>query len=430
MTDVNPLLNSTLAGQIAQKLDAADGTKDGKIEKSIWDAFAKEHGGKTIKESIDVESAMNSITTYVVKGAKSSGKGINDLAQEWLNKDYAPATESGTGAAEGASAGDKSGEAGAAQGAAAAAEEEKAPAAEETTPENTTNSVQKDFDSVKVNIWRKQLSEITKAQKEAQAIVKELKALEQEDRAAKAGKPGAKMLNNPQGRDKLINILKRINKNNVVYVVHSFPQIATMIDDIDLMGAGLDQNDVYKYVLKHLVNKAKELKLPTKYHGECMKMSLDEMKKTIKDLKTKILDANNRQVRVVNQFNKDLPKIRKTFDDANRFLAEVANMNPKPAIDSGHNEEGDYDWKQANLPDGRWIEVQYDKNGEITRIMISHDTTPNKNSDGSTYDGADVEYTKDKAKYDTYQNNSAWEGSITSGYDFEKLKAVAKKIFG
>ena len=418
MTDVNPLQNSTLAGQIAQKLDAADGTKDGKIEKSIWDAFAKEHGGKTIKESIDVESAMNSITTYVVKCAKSAGKGINDLAQEWLNKDYAPATESGTGAAEGE------------DGAAAAAEEEKAPAAEETTPENTTNSVQKDFDSVKVNISRKQLPEITKAQQEAQAIVADLKKMYNEKFVS--GENGCKynLYSTTQGRDALVKVLKRINTDNVAYVVNSFPQIATMIDDIDLMGAGLDKNDVYKYVLKHLVNKAKELKLPTKYHRECMKMSLDEMKQTIMDLKTKILDANNRQVREGNQFNKELPKIRKTFDDANRFLAEVANMNPKPEIKSGHHEEGDYDWKGTTLPDGRWIEVHYDKNGEITKILISHDTTPNKNSDGSTFDGADVKYTKDKAQYDTYKKNSVFEGAITSGYDFEKLKALAKKIFG
>ena len=415
MTEVNPLLNKTLAGQIAQKLDAADGTKDGKIEKSVWDAFAQEHGGKTVNEFIDVETAMNSITTYVIKGAGKAGKAVNDLAQEWLNKDYALSAGSGSAPAEGA----------ADDTAAAPPKEEKTPAAE-----NTTNSVQKDFDNIKVNISRKQLPEITKAQQEAQAIVKELKALEQEDRDAKAGKPGAKLLNNIQGRDKLINILKRINQNNVVYVVNSFPQIATMIDDIDLMGAGLDKNDVYKYVLKHLVNKAKELKLPTKYHGECMKMSLDEMKQTIKDLKTKILDTNNRQVREGNQFNKELPKIRKTFDGANRFLAEVANMNPKPAISSGHYEEGDYDWKGTLLPDGRWITVWYDKEGEITDILISYDTTPDKKTNGSTFDGAEVRYTKNKAWYDTDKNNDDWEGSITSGYDFEKLKAIAEKIFG
>ena len=87
MTEVNPLLNSTLAGKIAQKLDAADGTKDGKIQKSIWDAFAQEYGGKTVNEFIEVGDAMNSITTYAVKNSKAD-KSADTLAQEWLDKDY------------------------------------------------------------------------------------------------------------------------------------------------------------------------------------------------------------------------------------------------------------------------------------------------------------------------------------------------------
>ena len=213
-------------------------------------------------------------------------------------------------------------------------------------------------------------------------------------------------------------------------MVNSLSQLPDIIDDVDIWGAGLDKNDVYKYVLKHLVNKAKELGLPTKYHGECIKMSLDEMKQTIKDLKNKIINHNNTVFREARAFNKELPKIRQTFNNANKFLVEVANMNPKPEIKSGHNDENDYDWKQAKLPDGRRIEVNYDKNGEITTIHISYDTTPDKKSDGTTIDFAEVKYTKDKAWYDTNHNNSDFEGYITSGYDFEKLKAVAEKIFG
>ena len=121
-------------------------------------------------------------------------------------------------------------------------------------------------------------------------------------------------------------------------------------------------------------------------------------------------------------------KVQKVFKDANNFLIEVANMNPKPMIESGHYEEGD--WKQAILPDGRWIDVDYDKKGEITEIRISHDTTPDKKSDGATADLAEVTYRKDKAWYDTDKNNDIFEGSITSGYDYEKLKAIAKTIFG
>ncbi|MCQ2743999.1 MAG: hypothetical protein MJ230_04290 [bacterium] len=48
MASVQFLLNNTLAGSIAQNLDAADGKKDGYIDKSIWNEFVKNKGGKTI----------------------------------------------------------------------------------------------------------------------------------------------------------------------------------------------------------------------------------------------------------------------------------------------------------------------------------------------------------------------------------------------
>lgn len=83
MSEVNPLLNSTLAGQIAQKLDAKDGSKDGKISASIWNEFVAGKGGKEINEFIDVEQAMKSITTYAVKGGNAE-KSADSLAGEWL----------------------------------------------------------------------------------------------------------------------------------------------------------------------------------------------------------------------------------------------------------------------------------------------------------------------------------------------------------
>lgn len=99
-------------------------------------------------------------------------------------------------------------------------------------------------------------------------------------------------------------------------------------------------------------------------------------------------------------------------------------MEPKPEV------IGDKDWKHVALPDGRWIQVNYDENGEICDIYISHDTTPDTEEGGSTYDGIDVIYTSEKAECNYDHCNSSFEGIITSGYDFEKLKALAEKIFG
>ena len=86
MDKLNRLLNGTLAGQIAKKLDEADGKKDGKISASIWNSFVKDKGGKEIKQFINVYDAMNSITTYAVKESKKSteNKSINQMATDWL----------------------------------------------------------------------------------------------------------------------------------------------------------------------------------------------------------------------------------------------------------------------------------------------------------------------------------------------------------
>jgi hypothetical protein len=79
-------INNTLAGQIAQKLDAADGKKDGKISASVWNDFVKDKGGKQIKNFISVESAMQSINTYATRNANKSQEGqkSNDIKKKWL----------------------------------------------------------------------------------------------------------------------------------------------------------------------------------------------------------------------------------------------------------------------------------------------------------------------------------------------------------
>lgn len=72
MTNLDKLLNTTSAGMIAQKLDAKDGEKNGKIEASIWKDFIQEigTGNANVEEFITVEDAMKSITKYVIGAAK------------------------------------------------------------------------------------------------------------------------------------------------------------------------------------------------------------------------------------------------------------------------------------------------------------------------------------------------------------------------
>jgi hypothetical protein len=82
MMDINKI-SGTLAGQIAQKLDAADGKKDGKISASVWNAFVKDKGGEQIQGSISIASATSLITTYSNK-AQDVQKG-EDLVEKWLS---------------------------------------------------------------------------------------------------------------------------------------------------------------------------------------------------------------------------------------------------------------------------------------------------------------------------------------------------------
>lgn len=91
MTEINPnlMINGTLAGQIAQKLDAKDGKKDNSISGLIWNEFVEEKGtGKAISQNgtISIDNALKSISTYLVRIAKTNNKNIDELANEWLNK--------------------------------------------------------------------------------------------------------------------------------------------------------------------------------------------------------------------------------------------------------------------------------------------------------------------------------------------------------
>lgn len=446
MTDVNPLLNKTAAGLMAQKLDAADGTKDGKINASIWNEFVKDKGGKEVREFINVEAAMNSITTYVVREAKKAGKNIEALAQEWAGGVKSPegaVAASGSEAVEGE--GNKAKPAGSGE------------TGTVKPPINREEQIQADYNNVKVTVPKKEVKSKPPANKEeVDNIVKAMNEGEEVANKILEAHSKIKFPFLPRDVDNMENALKLINKDNVVYVLEKIPNLVDIIDEVDAMGYGFDKDEVIKYVLTPLGLKGDEygwhfgdgeesISLSEFYKEYAASWSLEKIKKEINKVSSDIRQKEqnkvdgyndavreyNKEVAEVQEFNKtELPKAQKVFDDANRFLAEVANMEPKPELESGHNENGDCDWKKVTLPDGRWIEVWYNSEGEISEIKISHDTSPDKRSDGSTYEGAEICYEKDIARYNTDKNNHKYEGRITSGYDFEKLKALAEKIFG
>ena len=433
MTEVNPLLNSTIAGQIAQKLDAADGTKDGKINASIWNEFAQEHGGKTIKESIDVESAMNSITTYAVRGAKPAGKSVDDLAQGWLDdiKTKTPAETDNADSTEGAGSASPAEEANEA--------EETTPAAEDDTTEDTGNTTTnensaKEAKAKEMGLRATNSPEFYYDEKEKMHYKwnNEKQAFEKMPGISCVGqlKEGSYWteVKNADGSARrcfysedgtLTKMEARTFDNDKVYINRDYAAEKLGLRETHATKAsGIYYSEKEKMHFKW----NPETHAFDAMYGEFYETNFQSGKFEKADSKVGYVSADG------SAYPND--SAGKVFESANAFLTEVANMNPKPEIKSGHNEEGDYDWKTANLPDGRWIDVRYDKNGEITEIKISHDTTPYKKSDGTTADYAEASYTKARARYNTNHNNGYFEGFITSGYDFEKLKAVAEKIFG
>ena len=76
------IVNTTQAGAIAKELDAKDGKKDGQISASVWNAYAAEHGGKSVKNSISLIDATNSITTYMVREAANAKKKLIEILQQ------------------------------------------------------------------------------------------------------------------------------------------------------------------------------------------------------------------------------------------------------------------------------------------------------------------------------------------------------------
>lgn len=160
---------------------------------------------------------------------------------------------------------------------------------------------------------------------------------------------------------------------------------------------------------------------------EFMKLSCKEQNKLIHEVANSIIERekfivdNSKATKEVS--NKFRPEVQKCFDNANKALVDAANNKGKLKINKTN-----YGSKRANLPDGRWIEVFYDK-GTISEIRISYNSTPDVQEDESRRDDPEVIYSENEAEYNIDHNQFYSEGSITSGYNFKKLKAIATSIF-
>lgn len=291
---------------------------------------------------------------------------------------------------------------------------------EVTEPTVNTEQAKKDADAVKVTVpTAARVVDYSTKQEEGKRIAESLKE---------------KLQSNWVNQSDVKKLLQQIKKDPelLAFVVKAYGDgLAKDIDDVFGMGFGFDKEDYYTYVLEPLIIRNENYKKAGRPYlvfpeNVDKNSSLETMEYRAKELANLVENAVNTDA---TKARDEQEKVQKTFDDANNFLAEVANSEPKPEIKSYTYEESG-NRKKAELPDGRFIQVCYDSSGEIDCISISYDTNLDTAVDGSMYDGFEIQYTNDQAFFDTDKSNNLYEGCIDKGYDFEKLKALAEKIFG
>lgn len=126
------------------------------------------------------------------------------------------------------------------------------------------------------------------------------------------------------------------------------------------------------------------------------------------------------------------------LNDAESLLEDVANGKETVTITEENN--NDTKIKYATLSDGRYIQVQYDENGEIIEVAVSTKATKHKEcdpdeSEQNILDYPEVSYNEEGAWVEAEddnnnEHNGVEEFQVTDGYNFVKYKQLAEKIFG
>ena len=298
--------------------------------------------------------------------------------------------------------------------------------AEKLTPEQREEKINEDTAALEVDLTPKmqidedlqaEADKIKKAIKEAPQIKEEIKAeLE------------AFWTNNDKARE----LLSKITPENAAIVFDLYPELADKIDDV----MGLDEKDVYKYIVEPLKTRMAELgfeELKFKDGSSISEeTSLEGMKNWINSAKTSILDKSAEITKAAGE-NRDevnnekaaldaAAKAKPIIDAANRTLAEAANADPKLEVQYSSDENlGDFEY--VSLPDGREVRIIRNEEGEISDVWIE------KDSSSGVYD---MYYSKSSFAIDNNNENNVWDIQIPNDgrYDFDKILELANRIFG
>ena len=221
-----------------------------------------------------------------------------------------------------------------------------------------------------------------------------------------------------------------VTPQNVAYVTGD--DIAQRIDNV----MGLDKKDVYEYILTPLKARAEEIGLNRDMSALNPDMDLEEMQKWISMLSDEIKHADAQTVSAAEvdeqKYYKAKDSIQKVIDNKELFrksnlsLARVVDMaeNNPDSVTRGTTEKGN---EYCSLEDGTEIFIKRDKEGNIISVQILNPGGPDNyydiryNASGTVFFDPDGKYT----------GSGGYKEKIEDApFDFDKIKALAERIFG
>ena len=134
-----------------------------------------------------------------------------------------------------------------------------------------------------------------------------------------------------------------------------------------------------------------------------------------------MLEIALNQQKAYKEFEEFEKKHSKTYIAANRTLAEAANAEPK--LEPTVNEEQ----KSAfvTLPDGRMVAIQRDDDGNIIKVSIEKDSSPEGNP------VPDIMYEANVIRFNTNPDSKGWEDTYQdqNWHDFNAILELVNRIF-
>lgn len=221
----------------------------------------------------------------------------------------------------------------------------------------------------------------------------------------------------PVRMKKVRAVFEKMDKTQVAYVVKAFPNVASYINAQFRLGFGFGKKDVYNFLLKPLVDRAKDLgiNVPSEISQD---LPLDKMQKYITELSNAIIEKDKATDSENAEYNSKLSESQKRIDDATNILSTAVN-NQSNDITKDENTKS----KSCKLSDGTSITAYYNDSDKIYSVHI--DTSDNDSVTDVRFEKGGVSFT-DEEEPSSYK----YKNCPTYEYNYNDILALAEKIFG